>query len=607
MIIRPHHRSNARVKPIAVFDIETKGLGGDYIIGAYATTADRTVRVIVDLASFLRKVVLTKDGERFDWYAHNGAGYDYLYLVTPQIRAEFVREGYTFLPIMSNSKCHGLKITRGHRCWRLKDSYSLTNLSLKNLAATFATTQKLEMDHDNETFDIRNPEHARYLANDVTATLESVVAYQQLFIDTFNAPLGWTIAGTALSAWRQMLPPDEVFYTLTCEAERDLVLEAYYGGRGIVKGSHVWANVHSYDVNSMYAHAMTMGVPSGQSCYTREYHAGEPGFYRVVAHSNSSDIPALPKRDPSRKGLVYYPLGDFETTVTSLEIDFATSIGWTIDVLEGYVFDEIAHPFDEFIKRCHDLRMLDYNGPLGILAKNVQNHLYGKLAQSPEREMYRVQAAQPEPNTNGEWLPDIVPYRRHIKDIWTQTATRKDAIYMPHWSAWITSQARVFVMQAAMREGWDRVVYSDTDSLWLLGEAQHLDVGDEYGQWKHEHGPTSLMVLAPKTYLAVGEDETIIRCKGIPRQHVTVELMAAAFNGESRPIDVTVINGMLAVMRGYGISWQQARTITTPSNVEGYHFDKPSRQFLPPRLTRESPIDDAYERTAVAALVTGVK
>lgn len=602
MILKKRPRSNVRVNKVAVLDLETKGLGGDFVLGGYRTADDSTVRVISDIKGFLLDIVLTKKGAEYDWYAHNGAKYDYLYFVTPAIRKYLVARGFTITPVMSNDRCHGLKISRGKRVWRLKDSYALTGLSLREFASIFAETQKRDIDWSREEFDPRNREHLAYLAADVQSLFESVTRYQDLFIRLFNAPLAWTTAGTALSAWRQLMPKSDKLSTITDQAERKTMMDAYYGGRTIVRAARVTANVHAYDVNSMYAAMMMKGVPIGASCYTKEYHDGLPGFYRVVATS-VGDIPLLPKRDDVRTGLVYFPLGTFETTVTSLEIEFARRHGWTVEVIDGYVFDEIGHPFDEFINRCRKLRMRDYSGPIGTIAKNVQNHLYGKLAQSPEWVAYRVQMFEPEPSQKfGEWLPDFIPGKRHIRDMWFQNQNKEDPLFFPHWAAWITSQARVFVMQSAIDEGWDRVLYSDTDSLWLEGEARTLTVGSDYGQWKHQHESVTMMVLAPKTYMFIKDGITTMRAKGIPRDLVTPGHFGEEFSGKTANILVTVINGMLAVMRGYGISWQQMRRLVDIENVSGYTYNAETREFLPIILHGEGPSEANNP-----AVTTGIK
>jgi hypothetical protein len=307
------------------------------------------------------------------------------------------------------------------------------------------------------------------------------------------------------------------------------------------------------DVNAMYPSVMRAGgVPDGVCRPVRGYVRGQPGFYRVEAHVlDGAPFTFLPYRDTS--GSIAWPTGAFLTAVSSLEIERARAAGMRVRVIDGWVWEAIAHPFDAFVSELERYR-LEVGGAVGYVAKIMGNSLYGKFGARPERDEYMIAADSP----GDGWLPfasDPLDAERY-EGLWQHPAAPLRAAYlMPHWAAWITAGARGVLCDLAAAIGERDVIYTDTDSITaprLAIEAAiaagTVRAGREFGAVKIEHRWRLFRADAPKVYTGWSETgyseiERLYKAKGIPRRQ-----MADVFNGATAEWDSP--NGAISVLAG---------------------------------------------------------
>lgn len=522
-LARPKGNQRAR-KPIIAADIETDGLGGAFIVGAYSVEGEDDIHIFNSPDEWLH-IILSRAYEGYTWYAHNGGEYDYKYLL-PHIKDSTI-EGWDVHPILQGERVIGFKFQRGHHQREIRDSYALIPSSLDKLTQAFAPElRKKDIGlSEGVVFDPSNPDHMDYLRTDVLGLKAALIRVEELLISQFGTKARWTIPATALESWKRSLPPNAVYWRPRPEADA-LFREAYYGGLVFLTTNQRTMDCVGLDVNSMYpAMMLKYGVPTGNVTYTTTEYDDRPGFYRVRAHvPDSVIISPLPKR--ARNSGILWPTGEYETAVTSDEILYARSIGCQVDVIEGYAIERIEYVFTDFVQKCRSLRLNEPRGsPLHEMAKLMQNSLYGKFGTRPVVNRYTISSTWPE-----GMIPQIDPKTGFPVDNLYYAVEQLDAPYLlPHWAAWVTAHARITLHQGIMAVG-EGALYGDTDSLKVTREAFDRIVADkllelddrEYGAWKHEDDYLWFQPVAPKNYVWAKARDNVVelggRAKGISRK-----------------------------------------------------------------------------------------
>ena len=552
-------------RPYAVLDVETDGLRGDLIWWAAGCECDNGERITTGTdAESLWRHILSHDGasERRGaghsardhvWWAHNGGEYDYIYLFGPA-RADVMAGHSRITPLVRSGGMIGLRVDASRHRTDLRDSYALMPSSLRSLADELAPDlPKGRIDFDSETFNPGNVQHREYSERDVRSLLAVLVRFRRTLSEMYRGALpSWSAASTALRCWQRTIP-DGVVYRRPPAGAAKLAREAYFGGMVHLGTTAETWDCLTIDVNAMYPSVMRAGgVPDGVCRPVRSYVAGQPGFYRVEARvRDGSPFTFIPYRDP--RGQIGWPTGAFPTAVSSLEIERARSAGMKLRVLDGWIWEGLAHPFDTFVDELERYR-LEVGGAVGYVAKIMGNSLYGKFGAKPVRDEYMISADSP----GSGWLPFASDplYADRYEGLWQHPAAPLRAAYlMPHWAAWITAGARGALCDLAGAIGAADVIYTDTDSVTaprLVIEAAigrgAVRVGREFGKVKIEHRWRMFRVDAPKVYTGWAETgyseiERLYKAKGIPRRQ-----MEAVFEGARAEWDSP--NGAITVLAG---------------------------------------------------------
>lgn len=455
-------------------------------------------------------------------YAHV-AQYDWRYILPYLAEHEIPCE----VQMRTESDIYEVRIHTDDGDVIMRDSYAIFDHKLEELAKAFCPEiPKLSLDLDKITFDPHNPEHEAYARRDAMILAEALPRMAAQYQRHFNITIGPTLAGTGIKAWQETLADDEYYESMKNDKLEAFVREAYYGGlvfltRTDLLRSHGDNPVAvTIDINSSYPAAMCdFGVPYGRVFSSRDYHENRMGIYRVrVRAPEDLIIPILPRR--TDKGAMAWSRGEFETTVTNRELIFAANQGYEIlDIYEGVVWEETIFPFNEVIDLCKQLRRKYKGLPEEMIAKKMQNSIYGRFGSRRERVKIYV------PKNNEEMMQgaplDACDY------FYWKTETADTMKCLPHWAAFITAHARLRLLQTAYSIGPENVIYGDTDSLTILdGHLDKVDIGEEYGQFKLEKSWREFRAIAPKVYagqlIEPDEKGRLYKgaAKGVPRKRL---------------------------------------------------------------------------------------
>lgn len=509
--------------PIATFDIETNGMGGDFL-DACISLGDGVyhhVRTAKHLAEFF----VAHPGYRY--YAHNGAGYDFSYIMDEVTKLKR-RDKFDVKPIVQGkSRIIGLVFKKDDCRFELRDSLALIPMSLKKAAHIFAPKyEKMDINLAEHVYDPNDPVDIEYLHRDVDALYHVMENFERKIHELYGTPIGFTAGSTAMYAWQAHIPEGHAYYRNRSDVEQ-FCFRGYYGG--FVYPGHdvlVHKDVVGLDRNAAFAASMRQGVSTGNPIETDTFYPQYGGMYEVVASvPESSPLPILPSRDTH--GNLRWCTGTFTTVVTTQEILFARSQGVTVDVLWGYYWPRHEFPFNTFLDICErvetELSVEDKEA-----SKIQRNALYGKFGMKPEGT--RVVLLDSE---DAVWDCDYPLIDEHTGApspyIAFMDEVNESNYIMPIWAAEITANARIELMKIFLAAGMDNVYYGDTDSCFMsrsayerLVKQKQVVVSRKYGDVKVDKEFLTFQALGPKNYHGILKNgEYLGKAKGIPNRKLT--------------------------------------------------------------------------------------
>lgn len=554
----PYAGGSDKRKPIAVVDLETKGLGGEFLYGAYATETEGTIHYFDNLTDWV-KLLLSYRYESYIWYAHNGGEYDYKYILrevrqlASQARIRLISQGIS-------QRLIGAKIKLGRHLYELRDSFSLVPCKLEIFLRDFAPLelQKGSINFDQFDFDCTNSEHIDYLRRDTLGLLAALVKLRETVHDTFDVPLGWTAGATAMRAWRRTLAPGAIYWRGS--EQRDLFCrQAYHGGLVTLSNIAPQENIIDVDVNAMYAHSMRYGVPDGRCAYTDSEQSGYPGIYQCEVNCpESQEFTFLPYTHPLYNCLTW-PTGRFNTPLTSIEIAAARQHGIDVRVGEGVVWESIATPFNDFLAACErlELQATSQSSAIKQVAKILRNSLYGKFGSHAQATVLCF-----EPDDPLGWTPVIDLLTGDWHGLWSREEVLQAPYLHPEWAAFITARARIVLSNLVYAAGATNCMYTDTDSLKLRANCvnnTNLQFGRCYGQVKLVDTYQAFQAGGPKNYIGLTtHGEWKQACKGIPLKRLSPAVHLRALAGEDVIIEFLSLNASRRVI-GMGADFVQWR------------------------------------------------
>lgn len=583
-----HSRSLFRSKPskmklprIGTFDVETRGLGGELIMSAVCDDSDRvsTQKTVIELL----EVLLSRKNRGITWFAHNGANYDFKYIIDELVQMKLQGRIYDLEFLVSGNKFIQVTVKhheKSHHHTVIRDSFALIPAPLAAVSKTFAPQYvKGHINFDAEDFNPKNPEHIQYLHNDVLGLRHSLLTFYRLCIEHFEVVPAVTAASTAMKAWKRTIPENSIYFRTHNECET-FVRRSYFGGMVYLKNVNVENdNMVKLDISGAYGYAMkTFAMPVGGAVHTDTYEPDHIGFYRVkvIAPKNLEKYIIGVK---TKTGVIW-ARGSFETTIDSYTFEYALSRGYSLEVIEGYYFERKEYIFKEFIEKCERLEFKNKGNAIGDTAKLMRNSLYGKFGTNPDKIEYGINKAY-----DDGWspMPDETTGLPH-EYLCTRDIVIDASYIMPHWASCITACVRIYLDKLDAIAEYS-FVYNDTDSS-VIPQSVYERIKDklpsnkEYGMFKLETVYDMFLIKGPKAYIGKLQDtyqdnngniiEYDMKAKGIPRRMLTPETM---INGGV--IEFTSLNGIIPMLRdGKPIRNDIHRTVTDIRNSAHWICDE---------------------------------
>ena len=445
-------------------------------------------------------------------YAHNGGNFDHLYILRwllrhmPEARVEF---------IPTQSSILLMTIIIGKRKYEFRDSMRLMVAGLDDIAKTLLGQGKVQgIDYDTLHTD---PRRYEYLKRDCVALFDCIVKFRDIVINRLGGAMGLTAAATAIETLRSGYLQRSIA-GLTPAREK-LIREAYYGGRTEV--FHIGTSFSSttplrcYDVNSMYVWALSQPLPCDHVKDTHKqcWSDGE-GFVECEVDTSgcsgySRNYPILPYR---HEGKLLFPLGRFRGTWATPELRLALQHGYRLTWIGRAIWFRLSTVFKSYVETLYRLRdkgLPEYDPTLSAIAKVLGNATYGKFGTNREREKIHL-APNVQEILDKRMRPLQGPFNLPV---YIEDCQSEASYILPHLAAWVTSLARVRLLNYIYQCYPWRVFYCDTDSVFTTAT---LPTGKALGEMKAEYEDIeSAAFVAPKVYRLTHSDKHVTtRAKG---------------------------------------------------------------------------------------------
>ena len=321
---------------------------------------------------------------------------------------------------------------------------------------------------------------------------------------------------------------------------------AYYGGRceayylGVVPRP-----LYHLDVHSMYA-AVYGGAPlpvrlrevlRGRACRRADIFRLFPSSIATVRIR--SEEPAYPVR---RDHDTIYPIGEYRTTLCGPELLDAYQRGRLLRVyqLAHYDMEDFLHEYANILYGCRQRAEREGCPGSALVLKRLLVSIAGKFGQ---RERRWIECSHHTADVQwGEWFgadPDGAPcrYRALAGHVCRDYSGGYGYDSSPAIAGWITSAARVKLLNLIRVAGWGQVYYVDTDSL-MVDEhgydrirAHPNSMGEQLGQCYTTGRPCCTEIRGIKYYIENGQAV----CAGLPAGGAAA---VAAVGGFARELSV---------------------------------------------------------------------
>ncbi len=538
LYLRPITKPVAPERPFAVFDIEAAPLyPGEPINTAFLAGGfyDGTSYTECKTLDALYCKLLEPRYEGWSIYAHNGSGYDFIYLLE-----EMVRRGQPFSAYKTGGRF--FVTVRGRD---FLDSLCVLKGSLASVAESLKVkTQKREVPEDffpNIRKYWGNLGRA-YLKDDCICLYECIASLRGAF-RKLGCNLKSTLASTALELFQREFLERPIEAQPWHHSSERIAREAYVGGRTEIFKREMGIGT-SHDINSSYPFAMLKEVPTD----FLGYYEGDTIPHCGLVHATVQIPPDehIPPLHHRAGGKLFFPTGKLSGWYTSREIAYCREkYGKQAAQVDRFVTYKPEAIFKRYVETLYARRLeakAAGDAATSEACKLALNTLYGKTGTNRVRQQIVC-------GENYYWYPwndekALTRLKKHKG--WKGTTresllcyeyNRERYIYgipsfvdyapyiLPAIAATITAAGRM-QLQGYLDEAGRALVYCDTDSIYREGRNNFLgSVGKNLGQLKHEADIRSGHFALPKCYFTEiekpdGTTETKGAAKGLPRKNL---------------------------------------------------------------------------------------
>ncbi len=325
--------------------------------------------------------------------------------------------------------------------------------------------------------------------------------------------------------------------TIDLKDFNDVALKSYHGGRNELYNLNYQPYVLGLDINSLYPYVYSKNKYS--TSFRAEYHK-YPIDELLLNIKNQSynylinldykihdkNVRRVPIMEYHKNKLMEF-LAYKDAWITGREFlalyteykDIDIKIHKIYEFNNEYLLKDYVNDFYQFKENSTGFKRNFYKGLL--------NSLYGKFGQHKSHSHFiLIDDIKDDDLKQYVMMPDVSTHRYNgvfytTYGDYVAYNTQGESIYAVLIASEITADARLYNYYIQKTLGFDNVVYTDTDSFFVINYnkdnpiiKQFLD-DKELGKMKIEH-EGSFLGKAPKSYIFTHDNKTDIKLKGIP-------------------------------------------------------------------------------------------
>lgn len=362
-----------------------------------------------------------------DWVKHRKEKYVYAHNVQYDLGNIF---GDDLTPL-DTTMIGGRVIRSVHGVKHYMDTFNLWPMSAAKIGEAFGL-EKLK------TNDMASDK--AYVFRDVEIIREALLFVERFCAKMDIATMPATLGGMAIKVWKAL-------GGVNCHDSMELSRKAYFGGRvELFKKVNESEFVAYADINSLYPSVMMKDFPGALG---EVDDIPQHGIVRVKVKIPKMDFGVLPFRRAD--GRIFYPWGTFEGTFAAPELHAAIARG--VKVLkfhQAFGSDETSKPYQYYVTKLYRDRLESTSDAEKLFFKLLLNNLYGRLGTSGT--ISRTCWIR-----NGQQMPSDKVLCQYDMPLSAET----------NWchAAYVTAYGRIALLEHIERIGFERMIYTDTDSV----------------------------------------------------------------------------------------------------------------------------------------------
>lgn len=418
------------------------------------------------------------------------------------------------------------------------DSLLIVPGSLSKLAINFGVLTKGQFDITKYTnisisnlLNIRS-ELLNYNKRDCKVLYEILLKFAMGIHDSYkiNITTYPTLSSIAFAIYRSNYIKANFNIPITSKKDFDRMCKSYRGGHVDVYIPY-GEKLYCYDVNSLYPYVMHKHYyPTGVA----KYFARPIGKFadlnnlfgiikvNVFCPEDMKCPILLHKYTDPKTGEVstLCPTGKWTGWYFSEELKYAVSLGYKIEIISGYHYDNKAKIFNKYVSDLYDMRSkYPKSDSRNLIAKLLLNSLYGRFGMSVYVMFYKLVTTSDFSITDS--FAEVIDIgdahaligSLEVKNINNEGPMIKTSVVI---ASAITAYARIAIHRFKLEAG-DYLHYTDTDSIFTTKQLPKHMVGSKLGQMKLEYDGVieAAVFLGPKLYaLKFADGSEIVKIKG---------------------------------------------------------------------------------------------
>ena len=445
-----------------VVDIETISSTGKLLaIGVIEFGNEDDVYICNNWDDFLEFVCFRESYKRIRIWAHNGFGFDHLYLMT-------YLAGFGELDVVNGVFEHGhiqyveIKIFDRHVC--LADSFAVFQMSLRKVSDGYCVhykKQNIEVLPEQLGWE----QMCEYLRLDVLSLREAIqklISVLKELYPSFGDVLPTTVGSLAIRIFRLNLKQDIVTSPIGLdEFERS----GYFGGLVGCTRTGIYKKVWGLDVNSMYPSVMLgrLYPVSYLGYWTRSWESGLGLWLCKVKYPvGYNGIRWL--YDVHRK--LFYDKS--ECVIDTETVEYLMANNYSIEIVKGYIYLDVTSTLFSYMEELY--RIKEEGGAKKQTVKYILNSTYGKFGQRHERTRLGTLRQLDDLVQLVRLGISVQEYDFGKQQLYTWKERELSTNTFCIIAALVTARARLKLVKAInclMKQGC-QLIYYDTDSLHFI-------------------------------------------------------------------------------------------------------------------------------------------